>query len=201
VKSGSRGRQKIENDRFKEETMRIARTGLLLALLGVMAPHASAQDKPRTAEASRQVTPLKVTVVFSEYDGEKKVSSLPYTLFLKTTENRSSRGSVRMGVRVPISAGGKDDKIQYMDVGSNIDCEAESPEEGRYLLELSLERSSIYSGPGAPEATIASQPVLRTFRANLTLMMRDGQTTQSTMATDPWNGHVLRVEVTLNVVK
>lgn len=181
--------------------MRMLRAGLILALLGVMAPHGAAQEKAKTAETPKQITPLKVTVVFSEYEGEKKLSSLPYTLFLKTTENRQSRGSVRMGVRVPIATGGKDEKIQYMDVGSNIDCEAESPEEGRYLLELSLERSSIYSGPGALEATNASQPVLRTFRANLTLMMRDGQTTQSTMATDPWNGHVVKVEVTLNVVK
>ena len=163
----------------------------------------------RMAEAGKNVVPLKVTVIFSEYDGEKKVSSLPYALFLKADENSRFVGRVRMGVRVPIWTGGKDSAIQYQDVGSNLDCSAQAAEDGKYMLDLSLERSSIYPGSsGKDEYSAASkpeeqprQPLVRQFRANLALMLRDGQTAQNAIATDPLNGHVVKVEVTLNVVK
>jgi hypothetical protein len=160
----------------------------------------------KALDTSKNIVPLKVTVVFTEYDGEKKLSSLPYALFLKADENSHFVGRVRMGVRVPIWTGGKESAIQYQDVGSNLDCFAQAAEDGRYMLDLSLERSSIY--PSSSEYPAGSrpdeqphQPLVRQFRANLALMLRDGQTTQNTIATDPLNGHIVKVEVTLNVVK
>jgi hypothetical protein len=188
----------------------------------LLASQASAQDaknpepsgtvKPsdaKIAEAGKNAVPLKVTVIFNEYDGEKKLSSLPYALFLKTYERSQFVGRVRMGVRVPIWTGGKDSAIQYQDVGSNLDCSAQAAEDGKYMLDLSLERSSIYpTSTGKDEFPAAlkpdeqlHQPLVRNFRANLALMLRDGQTTQNTIATDPLNGHIMKVEVTLNVVK
>ncbi len=186
--------------------------------LVLLATQANAQDakSPEPAKSARtsdskvadakNIVPLKVTVVFTEYDGEKKLSSLPYALFLKADENSRFVGRVRMGVRVPIWTGGKESAIQYQDVGSNLDCSAQTAEDGRYLLDLSLERSSIY--PNSSEYPAASkpdeqshQPLVRQFRANLALLLRDGQTTQNTIATDPLNGHIVKVEVTLNVLK
>jgi hypothetical protein len=191
-----------------------------LVLGGVVLPRTSAQENAKStfppkvattkdskAETENAVVPLKVTVVFNEYEGEKKVSSLPYTLFLKAAEEHKDYfGRVRMGVRVPIWTGGKDSAIQYQDVGSNIDCEARAEQEGRYLLDLMVERSSIYTNKEEHSSEQRSdeqphQPLLRTFRANLALMLRDGQTTQATLATDPLNGHIVKVDVTLNVVK
>lgn len=185
--------------------------------LALLTMQASAQDAKstessraaRTADAkvadSKNIVPLKVTVVFAEYDGEKKLSSLPYALFLKADENSHFFGKVRMGVRVPIWTGGKESAVQYQDIGSNLDCSAQVAEDGKYILDLSLERSSIYpnSGeyPAASKPEERPQPLVRQFRANLALMLRDGQTTQNTIATDPLNGHTVKVEVTLNVVK
>jgi hypothetical protein len=192
---------------------------MVAAAIVLLAMQANAQDA-KSAEPSRaarsadakssdtpkNIVPLKVTVVFTEYDGEKKLSSLPYALFLKADENSRFVGRVRMGVRVPIWTGGKESAIQYQDVGSNLDCFAQAAEDGKYMLDLSLERSSIY--PNSSEYPAASkpdeqphQPLVRQFRANLALMLRDGQTTQNTIATDPLNGHIVKVEVTLNVVK
>ncbi len=189
--------------------------GVALVLL---AGQAKGQDS-KSAESSRAarssdaksldakiIVPLKVTVVFIEYDGEKKVSSLPYALFVKADENWHSQGRGRMGGRVPIWTGGKESAIQYQDVGSNLDCYAQAAEDGKYLLDLSLERSSIYPNSGEPAAAPKPdeqphQPLVRQFRANLALMLRDGQTTQNTIATDPLNGHSVKVEVTLNIVK
>lgn len=160
----------------------------------------------RVPDTTKNVVPLKVTVVFTEYDGEKKLSSLPYALFLKADDSSRFVGRVRMGVRVPIWTGGKESAIQYQDVGSNLDCYALVAEDGKYLLDLSLERSSIYPNPGEyPAASKPDeqphQPLVRQFRANLALQLRDGQTAQNTIATDPLNGHIVKVEVTLNVLK
>ncbi|MFI5135890.1 MAG: hypothetical protein ACHQD9_08565, partial [Chitinophagales bacterium] len=58
----------VDFDSTLTETMRMLRAGLVLALLTVIAPHAAAQEKAKTAETPKQITPLKVTVVFSEYE-------------------------------------------------------------------------------------------------------------------------------------
>jgi hypothetical protein len=204
-----------------EGKMKIPKNVVFIMVLGLVAIQASGQDakgagnsKPGTSsdakvETAKSTVPLKVTVVFNEYDGEKKLSSLPYALFVKADENARFVGRVRMGVRVPIWTGGKESAIQYQDVGSNLDCSAQAAEDGKYMLDLSLERSSIYPPANAKEEYPAvsksdeqpHQPLLRQFRANLALLLRDGQTTQNTIATDPLNGHVVKVEVTLNVVK
>jgi hypothetical protein len=48
---------------------------------------------------------------------------------------------------------------------------------------------------------ISSQPVVQQFKTEVELLMRDGQTIQSTLATDPVSGRVTKVEVTVNVMK
>ena len=102
-------------------------------------------------------------------------------------------------------------QIQYLDVGTNIDCGATTDEDGRYKIALIVERSYIAPAPGtnsekagegSQEAALPSQPnpIIRSFRADFTLLMRDGQTIDDTMATDPLNGHVFRISVTANKV-
>jgi hypothetical protein len=55
-----------------------------------------APPAPKPAPAA--ATPLKVSVVVSRFQGEKKLSSLPYTLSV----NAGSRGTLRMGAKVPV---------------------------------------------------------------------------------------------------
>ena len=45
------------------------------------------------------------------------------------------------------------------------------------------------------------EPIIRQFKTELTLTMRDGQTVQTTQAADPLSGRVLTITVTMNVVK
>jgi len=170
-----------------------------------------AEDNAKPREAK---TPLVVQVVFTEYEGEKKVSSLPYTLNVMSSKSSgiprdSERVSLRMGLRVPIMIGGRDsngsvsNSFQYQDVGTNIDCTAYPVEGGTFNLVLRVERSSLYESGVKTNAVpaIAQQPIFSHFDSDLSLDMRDGQTIQSTMATDPVSGHVLKVDVTLHVVK
>ena len=153
-------------------------------------------------------TPLRITVVFNEYNGGKKVSSLPYVMACKASA-RHDVSSLEMGFRVPIKV--KQDEIQFEDVGTHIDCRvAPADERGGFMLWLGVRYSAVYSPsqnsnktakwhPGAP---LADDPIFGGFRASLQdLLLHNGQTVEAATATDPVSGHVWKVEVTLNVVK
>jgi hypothetical protein len=166
-----------------------------------------APPAPKAAPAA--VTPLKVSVVVSRFQGEKKLSSLPYTLSV----NAGSRGTLRMGAKVPvmmITAKSPVEgvpmvgPIQYQDVGTSIDCSVSTPQEdGRFKLEITIEDSSVYGD--APATTdnkpAAGNPSFRSFKASDSMVLRDGQTSQFTTATDKVSGEIVKVDVTLTVVK
>ena len=186
-----------------------------LSFIACMNANLFAQDKPKTeekADTKREYTTLRLQVVIAEYDGEKKISNLPYTLLVTTgdTHERGLRASIRMGLRVPIatSQGSSSASFQYLDVGTNVDGSASKTEDGRFNLHLSVERSSTYSssaghasGVTAGSEALANQPVIQQFRNELDVIVRDGQTIQTTVATDPVSGRVTKVDVTANVVK
>jgi hypothetical protein len=84
--------------------------GHLLALVLLSAGSGWAQDaaksqpSPKKDDLTVAVTPLRVQVVFSEFDGDKKVSSLPYTFSVNADERRTRPNSqVRNGVRIPVA--------------------------------------------------------------------------------------------------
>jgi hypothetical protein len=185
--------------------------GLLGALL-FFAAVAPAQEKPKPAETFG--TPIKVQVTFSEFDGDSRISNTLYTIALRAgaTDRSLDSTSLRVGIRMPVSAGsskGEGSQVTYQDVGTNIDCAAQGFENGAYYLNLSIDRSSVsIRGPNGEEAewkpgadAPLPQPILRSFRDSFELVMRDGQSMEGTSAVDPVTGHVLKVEVTLNVLK
>jgi hypothetical protein len=169
---------------------------------------AAAQQKP--AQEANHVVPLKVNIVLSEYDGTKKISSLPYTIEANAVAVNWGRGPqwthLRLGVRVPVQTGaGLGSQVQYIDVGTNIDCSARALGDGSYQLDVTTERSSVSlqsAGKEMQDVHVSNlQPIIRTFRVSNSIILRDGQTDESTVATDPVSGHVMRISVTLHVVK
>ncbi|HUL15420.1 MAG TPA: hypothetical protein VLV88_05450 [Terriglobales bacterium] len=176
----------------------------LIAMLtcSQLAPMAVGQEKPKdsppakSAEPASSPIPLRIQVVFTEYDGDKKIVSLPYSFTVNADEHHARPDTqIRDGARLPISWN-KDQNLQYLDIGTNIDCSAQTEGEGRYKLVLTVERSS-----ASQESSSTNGPVIRQFRAEMNPILRDGQTLESVMATDPVNGHVYRVSVTLIVPK
>jgi hypothetical protein len=170
------------------------------------------QEKPAAPAAKPAppvATPLKVTVLVSRFQGEKKLSSLPYTLSV----NAGSRATLRMGAKVPVmmitSANVPKDvpqigPVQYQDVGTDIDCMVwTAQDDGRYRLEITISDTSVYGdGPAATDNKPApGNPSFRSFRATDSMVLRDGQTAQFTTATDKVSGEIVKVDVTLTVVK
>ncbi len=175
-----------------------------VGVLAVLAVAAAGQDAPKNSggpkpdERTPAVTPLRVQVVFTEFDGEKKVASLPYSFTVNADERKARPGSqVRNGARIPITSG-KGDQFTYMDIGTNIDCSASLQDDGRFKLQMVVERSSV--SPDS-QASNSLSPVVRQFKAEMNPVLRDGQTVDSIVSTDPLNGHVYHVGVTLNVLK
>jgi len=150
---------------------------------------------------------LKISVTFTEFEGDKKVKSLPYTMVV-VADGRSPKSVVKMGSRVPVYAG-KEYGMQYVDVGTNIDCQASRTKDNKFDIRLSLERSWVEGNvavPVDPGTSLQSsgqfpEPILRQFKSELSLALRDGQTVESSFATDPLSGKVFKAEVSLNIVK
>jgi len=181
-------------------------------------PAASAPEaRPTRAESAG--ASLRVQVVITRYEGEKKVSSLPYSFIVVSGERRATQ--LRMGIEVPIpvttianaSAGSPGippptTSIQYRNVGTSLDCTADVMSDGRYKLNISLDQASIYAAPdrrpsaaSAVQTAMADAPMFRSYRSTFNALMRDGQSTQFVAAADPVTGDVSKVDVTVNVVR
>lgn len=165
---------------------------------------------PGPPEAPRRnFVALRVQLVVSKYQGEKKVSSLPYQFIVNADDPRGTL--IRMGIEVPVMvAGGASTTYNWRNVGTSIDCTATHDREsgGRFKLQFSVEQSSLYSvekGAGASasrDVPVSSDaPLFRSFKANFSALMRDGESSQYTSVPDPVNGEVIKVDVTLGVVK
>jgi hypothetical protein len=171
-----------------------------VALTAASAQLALAQEKT--------LVPLKLDVVISRQAADKKISSMPYSMWL-TANSPERQASLRLGVQVPVpntvipplKEGEKAEPIRsfsYRDIGTNIDASATSAAEGRYAVAITLTDSGLNS---KGEPTPGGAPMLRNFTSRFFLLLRDGQTATYMSATDPVTGETLRVEVTLSVLK
>lgn len=174
--------------------------GALIAIAAFAgSPVALAQEKAAT------LVPLKVQLVVSRYAGDKKISSMPYTLWV--TGNAKQPTRVRMGVQVPVpnnvttKEGVTTPSYSYQNVSTNIDCTAYTQPDGLFSLEITLTDSSLGFDAKEAAAVLKGVPALRNFTSNFNILLKDGQTAQYASATDPLNGETVKIDVTINVLK
>ena len=205
--------------------LRSTMTALIAVALGVIlsaqtpappAPFNPEQPAPGSAPPARgakaPAIPLEVQIVLSRYQGEKRVSSMPYVMAVNAN---GERGSLNMGaeVAIPNSTLAPSDpskpqpivSFNYRPIGTAIICGAiTTAEEGRFELNISVDDSSVYlkeDSVAASPAAVSNMPAFRSFKSRNTLLLRDGQTRQYTAATDRVSGETIRIDVTLKVVK
>lgn len=178
-----------------------------LLLTACCVANGAAQDKPTPPGAGQGRTQARVTVVISRQMADKKISSLPYVFGVTAGEQTN----LRMGSDVPIASkspagGAMVPQVSYRSVGTNIDCRLDSLPDGAgvYRMMLAIEDSSVHLDPaqktGNPAYT-TDLPSFRTFKTNFYALLRDGQTMQHTSATDPVSGEVMKIDVTMNLLK
>ena len=164
----------------------------------------------------QRLVPLSVEVTVTRYQGEKKISSMPYMLAVNANKlGQAGPALLRMGAKVPVStiaatpgnpAGAPapapiPGPVNYQDIGTNIDCTAKVVDEG-FELRMSVSDTSVYANiQDKATPTVGDMPVFRSFQSTNTLVLKDGQSREFTAATDRVSGEVIRIAVSLRVVK
>ena len=221
-KAGREAMQKMAADQAEA----IARAQLKVAQEADAAERAKIakleQEKQAVQTKRSTVVPLDIEIVISRYQGDKKVSSLPYALTVNAPNSvwtssveAAPLTQLRMGGQVPLPTMapvlGPDGKpmpglptgggpVQYKDIGTYIDARGRwlEAQPGSFEVWISVQEDAVATPQGASAAAL---PVIRTFRASNNLVLRDGQTRQFTAAADRITGEVVKVDVTLKVAK
>jgi len=181
----------------------IITSAALLALSG----NVRAQSASTSGASEATITSLRVQVVITRFEGEKKLSSLPYT-FVVSTSKLGNDGSarIRLGVDAPITIASTPDgspnsaTVQYRSIGTNIDSgNVTVLPDGRYQFVISVQNTAAV--PDSASDAKGSRPLFRRFDATVYPVLRDGQTMQTVASADPVTGEVVKIDVTINVLR
>ena len=162
----------------------------------------------------QRLVPLSVDVMVTRYQGDKKISSMPYMLAVNANKlGQAGPALLRMGAKVPVPtiaappgspagpAVSMPGPVNYQDIGTNIDCTAKVVDQG-FELRISVSDTSVYANiQDNATPTVGNMPVFRSYQSTNTLVLKDGQSREFTAATDRVSGEVIRIGVTLRVVK
>lgn len=159
----------------------------------------TASENKKSDQAAPQTqpgTPVEIRVVVSEFDGSKKVSTLPYSVrtlaWTQPKEYSRTTDSMRFDVNVKLPDG------SHSGVNMDIDYGAYDRGGDEFQVPITVSRISVEQVASAPTS---DRPLTPFFRASSTVVLRSGQTAEAVSAVDPVTGHVLKVEVTLTVLK
>jgi hypothetical protein len=161
-------------------------------------------------DARRFGPTLMIEVTVNRYQGEKRLSSIPYTLTVLPDQKISQ---LRVGGQVPVPTTtftpGKEGagtpnplmSYSYRNIGTDIDVTAQPGGDGQYRIGVTLEESSVYPpSDKSDSSTMANVPSFRSLRSSNNLTLKNGQTVEFTAATDRISGEVTRISVKLTVL-
>ena len=122
--------------------------------------------------AARETVPLQLQVVIARYQGEKRVSSMPYVLSINSGSSPTSgsaSGSLRMGTRIAVpsttvSEGKTTTTFSYQDIGTSIDAGASRRADGAFTVYVTVADSGVYPDDQKTSASSAGLPVIRSFQ-------------------------------------
>ena len=179
---------------------------VVLAVIGVTTVQARPERSLVSVDQVGQAgTTLKVTVVLSRFSGEKKTLSLPFVLMVVAGDQSSTTVNMQSEVPVPtstMSEGKTTMSYSYRPVGTSISMSAKALDGGIFNLSMTLSDSQVLlTEAGAASDSVKGLARFQSFSTAPRLLLRDGQTIQYAAATDKMSGDVVKVDVTLNVVK
>jgi hypothetical protein len=195
-----------------------------MALLTAFPAPLRAKGTPGTLapQATLATVPVQVDVLMTRWQGEKRISSMPFVLMANASPRQGvSPTSIRMGVDVPVGtstsnvtqtqgAQGNSPRevttakvaTEFRNVGPDIDATVTRTDATNFSVYLSIRDSSIFTSDQTKMPnTMVDPTAFRTFSASNTLNIMDGQTRLFGVATDKITGETLRIEVKLTVLK
>ena len=184
---------------------------LLAAAIPAPVETQSADQTAKPALPPPPAVTLKVTVSISRWEGEKRVANAPFVLTVVPSDGQRARvGSdgeyttIQMGsdypLPVPVLSEARNNQpattVSYRAIGTNVSAAARPVDDGRFDVMVSVQDTQV----DKPQAGMTN-PRFQTFKSTNRLVMRDGQTTQYTVATDTVTGQVVKLDVTMNIMK
>ena len=203
MRNAAKGRSGNKEERTVTRLHSIALTAL--TVFGLVSIASAQEPAPAPAGPAKALVPLEVEVVITRFEGTKKISSLPYVLAVNANGivvqlNMGTQVAVPSASFTPVNADSKATPLMsysYKDVGTKISAMARSVDNG-FDLQLNIDDSSVYTNP-TPGG--GQMPAFRNFSTRNNILLRDGQTREYTAAVDRVSGEVVKVSVTLKVVK
>jgi len=185
--------------------MRMRKTHAALLALVCLIPLGTLRAWERAPAAApdtttRGVVPLRVEITFARTEAARKTDNRSYVLWVNTEDGPAT---LKTGVEVPVAvtsftppeSAKPSTSYQYRNVGVNLKCTATAVGDGRYKVDLEFEQSSSPEGPRGP----TDLPTFRTAGGHFRLVLRDGQSGEADIATNP-AGEGLRLQAALHVV-
>jgi Flp pilus assembly secretin CpaC len=177
--------------------------GLLCGVAAMAQDSKDAAPKPVALRGETvNAIPLRLNILLTRQQGEKKVSSRPYSMLLHAPSSPAdNRVELFVGAQVPFLAGGTEQPatLSFKNAGVSLRADAGILPDGRYRLAVKFDDSSVVAPDGATAGAVG--PVIRVFTASTNLFLRDGESASFASAIDPLTGESVKADVTLNVLK
>jgi hypothetical protein len=163
-------------------------------------PTPAVPSRPAATPAS--LTPIRLVVEIQRYEGEKRISNHPYTLWVTANDSQGTRLNAGQEIPIPTSVitpgtGNPPTRsVNYQSVGTNIQASATQADDGRYRVTLNVQDSSVI-----PSKDTDGFVTLRSLQTTNLLLLTDGQRADFLAATDKVSGEVTRISVTMTVLK
>jgi hypothetical protein len=151
------------------------------------------------------VTPLRLVVAIQRYEGEKQISSHPYTLWVNANDGQTTRLTAGQQVPIPMTvyqgapgsaaSGPPTRSVNYQNIGTTIAASATQTDD-RFRVTLSVDDSSVVPAK-EPDGFVT----LKSLKTSNLLLLTDGQRADFLAATDKVTGEVTRIVVTVTVLK
>lgn len=157
---------------------RLIRWAIGLAAMATLATGSALAQGTQTAP-TKLGQPVKIDVVLERYTMDnKKVSSMPFVVWLTTptTPQSNAYGNLRVGVDVPVGSNietrttgsgtpsttsNTANRVEYRNVGTSVDCYLAGPsDDGRYRVQLTLSDTSIFDPDAARKAALAQKGLI-----------------------------------------
>jgi hypothetical protein len=172
---------------------------LALAIFSTSFAVVARAQAPAQASAQPPAATIKLLVVLSRYEGDKKLSSLPYTLSLVPGQN----GSIRAGAEIPVPTtvmGADKGTTSYsmQSVGSQVDATVNPTPDGKFKLTLTVTDRSVVTAQ-TTMASVGNVPSFRNMMSNSQAILSNGETIQFTSSSDRATNETFRIDVTLTV--
>ena len=148
---------------------------------------------------------FRVDLVLTRLQGEKKISSLPYSFITSTGPGINTFNQYRVGSQVPVPGATTPGTFAYRNIGMNLDIrDITLLPDGRYRVGVNLEDASVLEASTPAERQVAENapgPIIRSTSFAAVLIVREGQPQQFSLTTDRISGETMKAELTLTVIK